>query len=111
MNEPEPLDVRGSEPRNEAGGDERRVRLTIRGRVQGVWFRGSAQEQARRLGVVGWARNRPDGSVEIVAQGAARALEAFVEWCGRGPTGARVDSIARDSEAAGTDLARFEIRG
>ena len=52
----------------------KRVQMTVRGRVQGVFFRASAQREARRLGLTGWVRNRADGSLEIVAEGEEAAL-------------------------------------
>jgi acylphosphatase len=67
--------------------------LRITGRVQGVWYRGWAGEQAQALGLDGWVRNRRDGSVEAVVAGPARAVEAFVERCHLGPPAARVDGI------------------
>ncbi len=69
------------------------VRLRVRGRVQGVWYRGSTAERATELGVSGWVRNRTDGSVEAVAQGRREAVDALVRWCRRGPELARVDSL------------------
>ena len=69
------------------------LRMKIRGRVQGVWYRGSTQLEAQKLGLVGWVRNRMDGSVEAVAVGDAEALNALRRWCGEGPSHARVDAI------------------
>lgn len=69
------------------------LHLQITGRVQGVWFRESMRREAERLGVVGWVRNRPDGSVEAVAQGAPEAVDALVEWARIGPPQARVERI------------------
>ena len=69
------------------------LHLQILGRVQGVWFRESMRREAERLGVVGWVRNRPDGSVEAVAQGAPEAVDALVEWARIGPPQARVERI------------------
>ena len=66
-------------------------RLSIHGRVQGVFFRAWTAEQARELGLTGWARNRRDGSVELLAFGEEEALDALIHRCGRGPSGARVD--------------------
>ncbi len=69
------------------------LHLQILGRVQGVWFRESMRREAERLGVAGWVRNRPDGSVEAVAQGPAGAVDALVEWARVGPPQARVERI------------------
>jgi acylphosphatase len=90
---------------------EIRVRVSVRGRVQVVWFRGATREQAERLGVVGWARNLPDGSVEVVAQGTPEAVEQLVAWCRQGPPGARVASVDVAREATGRELEDFRIRG
>ena len=70
-----------------------RVQLRVRGRVQGVYYRGSTRERAASLGVVGWVRNCRDGSVEIEAEGDEHAVESLVEWCRTGPAGARVDDV------------------
>jgi acylphosphatase len=90
---------------------EVRVRVSVRGRVQGVWFRGSTREQAEQLGVVGWARNLPDGSVEVLAQGTPEAIERLVAWCRRGPPGARVASVDIERHATGSELHDFRVRG
>jgi acylphosphatase len=88
-----------------------RLELRITGRVQGVGFRWHAREAALRLGLVGWVRNRADGSVQVVAEGGREALTALADWAARGPTGARVDACdAVWSEAAGT-MDDFRITG
>jgi acylphosphatase len=69
------------------------VRAVVRGRVQGVGFRASAAHEARRLGVGGWVRNLPDGSVELEARGTPAAVDALVTWLGQGPRGARVTAV------------------
>ncbi len=71
----------------------KQVQLTVRGRVQGVFFRASAQREARRLGLTGWVRNRPDGSVELVAEGDEEVLRDLVGWSHHGPSAARVDQV------------------
>ncbi len=70
-----------------------RVRILVAGRVQGVFFRQSAVDEARRLGVRGWVRNVPDGRVEAEAEGEREHVEALLRWCGRGPPGALVDDV------------------
>jgi acylphosphatase len=61
------------------------LRLQILGRVQGVWFRESMRREAERLGVAGWVRNAPDGSVEAVVQGPDEAVDALIAWAHDGP--------------------------
>ncbi len=86
-----------------------RRRLVVYGRVQGVWFRESCREEAERHGVAGWVRNRPDGSVEIEAEGPANAVAALTDWARQGPPRARVDGVeATDVPFTGT--AGFEVR-
>jgi acylphosphatase len=70
-------------------------RLVVLGRVQGVGYRWWTVATARRLGVRGWVRNRPDGSVEILAAGDQAALDAFADECTRGPGAAEVTAIHR----------------
>lgn len=73
--------------------DIRCCRFLISGRVQGVFFRGSTQTEARRLGITGWAENLPDGRVEVLACGDEKALVALAEWLHHGPPRARVASV------------------
>lgn len=87
------------------------TRLRISGRVQGVGFRVALQSEAQRLGLAGWVRNRRDGSVEALAQGAPQSLDALTAWARRGPPAARVGSVqvepAPDGEAPHSG---FELR-
>jgi acylphosphatase len=87
-----------------------RRHVIARGRVQGVWYRGATEEQARARTVDGWVRNLPDGSVEAVFEGPAEAVEALVDWCRRGPRWAQVESLEVTDAPAGGDLRGFEIR-
>jgi acylphosphatase len=82
--------------------------LKISGGVQGVGFRYSFAEEAERLGVTGWVRNRRDGSVEAVVDGAQDAIDAMVAWARRGPPSARVTDV-QVSEVPGS-FERFETR-
>jgi acylphosphatase len=85
-------------------------RLLIRGRVQGVGYRDAAVQAACALGVCGWVRNRRDGSVEAVAQGAPDAVERFAAWCRRGPPLARVEDIGTIDADVDAELGAFEMR-
>ena len=61
--------------------------------MQGVFFRDETRRRARSLGVAGWVANRPDGAVEAVFEGRRDAVESLVQWCHRGPPGARVEDV------------------
>ncbi|MEZ0329842.1 MAG: acylphosphatase [Dissulfuribacterales bacterium] len=86
------------------------VHLLISGRVQGVFYRASAYDEGRRLGLSGWVRNLPDGRVEALAQGSEKDVNAFVEWCRNGPPLARVTKIDVTEEDLNQGLTGFEIR-
>jgi acylphosphatase len=79
-----------------------RIRLIVKGRVQGVYFRASTVQRARQLALTGWVMNRYDGSVEMVAEGRPDSIEELIVWCGQGPPGARVNEV---------DLQRQDFRG
>ena len=82
-------------------------RLMIRGRVQGVGFRFAMIDVAREAGVVGWVRNRYDGAVEAFVQGDAPAVDRVVEWCRRGPPGARVAEMDTSESSVDPTLHDF----
>ena len=75
------------------------ARFTVSGVVQGVFFRASAQNRARELGITGHARNLADGRVEVIASGTPPALADFEAWLHEGPPRARVDAVAREDIA------------
>ncbi|HEU5181352.1 MAG TPA: acylphosphatase [Candidatus Polarisedimenticolia bacterium] len=84
-------------------------RYLIEGRVQGVGFRYFARRSARRLGLAGYVRNLPDGSVEAVARGTDEALAAFEQALRQGPPGSHVDSVRLESGEALPSSEGFEI--
>ncbi|MFQ5993705.1 MAG: acylphosphatase [Acidiferrobacterales bacterium] len=84
-------------------------RFLVRGRVQGVFFRTSTRDAARRLGLCGFAKNLPDGRVEVVACGSDDSLKRLEAWLWQGPTYAHVDEVMVQ-EATPRTLADFEIR-
>ena len=85
------------------------VQARVSGRVQGVSFRWYTEEQARRLGVTGWVRNEPDGSVLVHAEGDDEAVDDLVAWCRTGPSLARVSDVAVRAASA-TGATTFETR-
>lgn len=89
--------------------DTVRLRVRIRGDVQGVNFREATRRKATEAGVAGWVTNRSDGSVEAVFEGQPEAVDQLVEFCEEGPTAARVDRVDTTEEQPET-LAGFHVR-
>ena len=89
---------------------KKRVKLNIRGKVQGVWFRGSTEKEAIKLNIKGWVKNNSDGSVSVVAEGDEEALKTLIQWCKHGPTGARVDDIEVSWLDYRGEFQNFQIR-
>lgn len=87
-----------------------RVHLRITGLVQGVCFRANAMRAANRIGVKGWVRNLPDGSVEAECEGAPEAIQQMREWLAVGPAGARVDGVQELSPSGEAPYTSFQIR-
>jgi len=67
--------------------------MRVSGRVQGVFYRASAQREAKRLGLTGWVRNRKDLTVELVAEGEETGIKDFIAWARHGPNAARVERV------------------
>jgi acylphosphatase len=86
-----------------------RVRVRVRGRVQGVFFRAEARARAESLRVNGWIRNADDGSVEAVFEGDDEQVESLLAWCRRGPAGARVEEVEAVREEP-TGETGFQVR-
>lgn len=87
----------------------KRVRVRIHGRVQGVFFRAETRSRAESLGLAGWVRNAPDGSVEALFEGDPDRVDSMVEWCRRGPSGAHVNEIEVLEEEAGQAERGFRV--
>ena len=90
--------------------DAARVHLKINGRVQGVYFRASTVEEARRLGVTGWVMNCRDSSVEVMAEGEREQLEKLIRWCHSGPPGAQVKEVRAEWEVSKEEFQSFFIK-
>jgi len=80
----------------------------VKGRVQGVTFRASCAREAQTVGVTGYARNLPDGNVEVLLQGTAEAVEKVLLWCHQGPPSARVDAVITQ-EATSRQCSHFAV--
>lgn len=87
-----------------------RLHAIVRGRVQGVSFRYYTRETALELNLTGWVRNRPDGAVEVTAEGPRAALDRFLAFLQRGPTAARVAEVLPEWLPAQGELGQFDIR-
>ncbi len=88
----------------------KRAHIFVSGRVQGVFYRATTQEVARRLRLRGWVRNLPDGRVEIVAEGPEDALKALIDWCWEGPPLARVEDVKVIWEEPTGEFEDFVVR-
>jgi len=87
-----------------------RAHVYVSGRVQGVFFRTETQDEAIRRGVTGWVRNLPDGRVEAVFEGEKDTVDRLVEFCKRGPPGARITDIEVAMENYTGEFRGFRIR-
>lgn len=95
-----------SEVSAKSGAEGRQIarRIVVRGRVQGVWYRASCREQAVLLGIRGSVGNRPDGAVEVRAEGEPEAIDQLVAWCRQGPPHAQVAAVeVEDAELTSAD--------
>ena len=95
---------------DDRGVSEVRCRAVVSGRVQGVYYRDSCQQMARRLGVRGSVRNRSDGTVEVVAEGDRDAVDQLLTWCRHGPPRAKVTAMIVTDETPIGEMS-FRIAG
>ncbi len=89
---------------------KKRVKIRVFGNVQGVFFRYSAKEKAQKLGLMGWARNTGDGTVEIVAEGEESHLNEFLDWCYLGPPTAKVEKVEAEWQEVAGKLEAFRVK-
>lgn len=87
----------------------KQLQLTVHGRVQGVYFRASTQREAKRLGLGGWVRNRPDGAIEILAEGEETSIRELYGWAQKGPSAARVERVDTRWRSFTGEYADFRI--
>ncbi len=92
------------------GDEPARVRIIVTGRVQGVFFRRAAADEAREFAITGWARNLSDGAVEIVGEGKRRNLEMLLAWAHNGPPHARVDAVQAQWQPYRAEFTQFRVR-
>lgn len=89
---------------------QQRLHVLVHGRVQGVSFRAYTVDEANRLGVVGWVRNLPDRTVEVMAEGSTRQLQQLLTWLYRGSPAAHVTQVEANWYPAVGDFTAFTLR-
>jgi acylphosphatase len=85
------------------------IHLVIKGKVQGVFYRATAKQTAKKYGITGWIRNTEEGNVEALVSGDKRSLDQFIDWCKKGPSNAKVDEVTV-SQRGFAGFNTFEIR-
>lgn len=88
----------------------KRLEAKVTGYVQGVSFRYYTRQEARRLGLTGWVANKPDGSVQVVAEGPEQAMQAFSRFLREGPPHAQVDQVREDWLDPSGEYKDFTVR-
>lgn len=86
------------------------VKISVRGKVQGVFFRASAKHQAKNLSLAGWCRNEADGSVLINIEGKEQDVNDFIDWCSLGPELSKVEEVMVELIPVTQGFEDFEIR-
>lgn len=87
----------------------RRIHAIISGKVQGVFYRASTMDEAKRLNLTGWVKNLADGRVELVAEGRPEDIDALISWCKKGPPYARVTDIKIDEQIPTGEFKTFLV--
>ena len=88
---------------------KKRVHVIVEGRVQGVFFRAYTSDEAKKLGLAGWVRNRPEGTVEAVVEGNAGSVDTILRWFYQGSPGSKVTDVKVQEESPIGDMNSFEI--
>ncbi|MBW2654349.1 MAG: acylphosphatase [Deltaproteobacteria bacterium] len=86
------------------------IKVIVKGRVQGVFFRANTKDTADRLGIKGYVKNLPNGSVEAVFEGEQSAVTQMMEWCHKGPVASKVEHVMTEKAEASSNFEIFEIR-
>ena len=86
-----------------------RVRVFVKGKVQGVFFRQTLKVKAKQYGVFGWVKNLTDGRVEAVLEGDEQKVNYLVEWCRGGPANSRVEDVEIRNEKVTNEFSNFEV--
>lgn len=90
--------------------EKTQIKVIVKGRVQGVFFRAHTKDTADRLGIKGYVKNLPNGSVEAVFEGEQIVVTQMMEWCYKGPAAAKVDHVLSEKTAILSNFKTFEIR-
>ncbi len=86
-----------------------RARVTVTGKVQGVYYRQNTMEKAKEHGVSGWVRNLPDGQVEAIFEGEEASVKKVLDWCRSGPPRAEVEHVETNFESYTGEFSDFVI--
>ena len=89
---------------------DKRIRVYVTGKVQGVFFRQALKVKAKQNNILGWVKNLDDGRVEILIEGDHKCVESVVEWCNFGPANSRVDNIEIGHEDYSGKFKNFEVK-
>jgi acylphosphatase len=88
---------------------DKRIRVYVTGKVQGVFFRQALKVKAKQNNILGWVKNLDDGRVEAVMEGNEENLDILVEWCHGGPANARVEDVDIRNEKFSNEFSKFDV--